>query len=200
MKNAHALRITKALTLLKGSSRKEALVISSNPSVIRSRDTHYPYRPNSDLFYFTGSHAEELTLVLRPHAADPVVLIAPPEDKVKNMWEGAPPPLKPLAKALKAPLLSTHEPVKQVLSLLRGHDAVYLQSIEGTPSAGVKHDLSSRSTYLLRNLPSTLIDVEPDGIKLPRQRDRERQADIAEPDDCCTEPAHAATRIVSGCI
>jgi Xaa-Pro aminopeptidase len=180
MKNAHALRITKALKLLKASSRKEALVISSNPSVIRSRDTHYPYRPNSDLFYFTGSHAEELTLVLRPHAADPVVLIAPPEDKVKNMWEGAPPPLKPLAKSLKAPLLTTHEPVKQIVSLLRGHDAVYLQSIEGTPSAGVKHDLSSRSTYLLRNLPSTLIDVEQFTARLRLFKDPSEVSRIKE--------------------
>lgn len=160
MKTPHALRITKALQLLKRAGRKEALVISSNPSVIRSRDTHYPYRANSDLFYFTGSHAEELTLVLRPHAADPVVLIAPPEDKVKNMWDGTPPPIKPIATALKATRLTTHQPVQQILSLLRGHDAVYLQSIEGTPSAGVKHDLSSRSTYLLRNLPATLVDAE----------------------------------------
>lgn len=160
MKNPHPLRIAKALKLLKGAARKEALVISSNPSVIRSRDTHYPYRANSDLFYFTGSHAEELTLVLRPHAQDPVVLIAPPVDKVKNMWDGAPPAVKPIATTLKAKLLTTQEPVKQILSLLRGHDAVYLQSIEGTPSARVKHDLSCRSTYLLRNLPATLVDAE----------------------------------------
>ena len=180
MKNVHALRIKKALTLLKNAPRKEAVVISSNPSVIRSRDTHFPYRANSDLFYFTGSHAEELTLVLRPHAADPVVLIAPPEDKVKNMWDGAPAPVKPIATALKATLLTTHEPVKQILSLVRGHDAVYLQSIEGTPSAGVKHDLSSRSTYLLRNLPSTLIDAEQFTARLRLFKDPSEVAVIRE--------------------
>jgi len=180
MKHPHALRIAKALKLLKGAPRKEALVISSNPGVTRSRDTHYPYRANSDLFYFTGSHAEELTLVLRPHAADPVVLIAPPEDKVKNMWDGAPLPIKPLAKTLKAPLLTTHEPVKQTLSLLRGHDAVYLQSIEGTPSAGVKHDLSSRSTSLLRNLPATLIDAEQFTSRLRLFKDPSEVARIKE--------------------
>ncbi len=180
MKNVHALRIKKALTLLKNAPRKEALVISSNPSVIRSRDTHYPYRANSDLFYLTGSHAEELTMVLRPHASDPVVLIAPPEDKVKNMWEGAPPAIKPIATALKAPLLTTHEPVKQIISLLRGHEAVYLQSIEGAPSAGVKHDLSSRSTYLLRNLPSTLIDAEQFTARLRLFKDPSEVAHIKE--------------------
>ncbi len=180
MKNPHALRIKKALTLLKDAPRKEALVISSNPSVIRSRDTHYPYRANSDLFYFTGSHAEDLTLVLRPHAADPVILIAPPEDKVKNMWDGAPAPIKPLAKALKAGLLTTHEPVKQIIALLRGHEAVYLQSIEGTPSAGAKLDLSSRSTPLLRNLPATLVDAEQFTARLRLFKDPSEVARIKE--------------------
>jgi Xaa-Pro aminopeptidase len=180
MKNTHALRITKALKLLKGAPRKEALVISSNPSAIRSRDTHYPYRANSDLFYFTGSHAEELTLVLRPHAKDPVVLIAPPEDKVKNMWDGAPPPIKPLAKALKAPLMRTHEPVKQIIALLRGHEAVYLHANAGTPSAGVKHDLSSRSTALLRNLPTTLVDAEQFTARLRLFKDPSEIATIKE--------------------
>ena len=160
MKKPHALRIKKALNLLKSASRKEALVISSNPNVIRSRDTHYPYRPNSDLFYLTGIDAEDVTLVLRPHAEDAVVIIAPPEDKVKNLWEGTPAPIKPIAASIKAKLITSNDPVKQILSLLRGTEAVYVQSISGTPSAEVKKDLSNRSTYLLRNLPTSLIDAE----------------------------------------
>lgn len=178
MKKNHALRIKKALNLLKSAPRKEALVISSNPSVIRSRDTHYPYRPNSDLFYLTGTHAEDVTLVLRPHAQNPVVMIAPPEDKVKNLWEGAPPPIKPLAASLKATLITTTEPVKQILSLLRGSEAVYLQSIAGTPSAEVKNDLSTRSTYMLRNLPTSLIDAEQFTGRLRLMKDADEVAQI----------------------
>ena len=160
MKSPYALRIKNALNILKSAPRKEALVISSNPTVIRSRDTHYPYRPNSDLFYLTGTHAEAVTLVLRPHAENPVVMIAPPEDKVRNLWEGAPAPIKPIAASIKATLIPTTEPVKQIISLLRGTEAVYVQSIAGTPSAQVKNDLSSRSAHLLRNLPAALIDAE----------------------------------------
>lgn len=160
MTNIHSKRIKNALKLLKDSPRKEALVVSSNPSQLRSRDTHFPYRPNSDLFYLTGCQAEDVTLVLCPHAQEPVILIAPPEDKLKNLWDGAPVPIKPIASAIKARLVSTTEPVKQILSLLRGYEAVYLQSIAGTASAAVKLDLSGRSTYLLRNLPTSLIDAE----------------------------------------
>lgn len=180
MKKPHALRIKKALNLLKSAPRKEALVVSSNPSVIRSRDTHYPYRPNSDLFYLTGIHAEDVTLVLRPHAENPVVLIAPAEDKVKNLWEGTPAPIKPIAASIKATLITSNEPVKQILSLLRGTEAVYVQSIAGTPSAEVKNDLSNRSTYLLRNLPTSLIDAEQFTARLRLMKDPVEIAQIKE--------------------
>jgi Xaa-Pro aminopeptidase len=180
MKKPHALRIKKALNLLKSAPRKEALVVSSNPSVIRSRDTHYPYRPNSDLFYLTGIQAEDVTLVLRPHAENPVVLIAPAEDKVKNLWEGTPAPIKPIAASIKGTLVTSNEPVKQILSLLRGTEALYVQSIAGTPSAEVKNDLSNRSTYLLRNLPTSLIDAEQFTARLRLMKDPVEIAQIKE--------------------
>jgi Xaa-Pro aminopeptidase len=160
MTRSHSLRIKKAIKLLKTSPQKAALVVSSNPSQIRSRDTHFPYRPNSDLYYLTGSRAEELTLVIRPHSEDPVVLIAPPEDKVKNLWDGAPPPIKPIAASLGARLLFTTDPARQILSLLRGYDLAYLHATAGTASGAVKQDLASRSAYLLRNLPTSLVDAE----------------------------------------
>jgi Xaa-Pro aminopeptidase len=160
MNNQNVARIKKALALLKGAPRKETLVVSSNPGAIRSRDTHYPYRPNSDLYYFTGSSAEDLSLVLRPHAEDPVVLLAPPEDNVKNLWDGTPVAVKPLARALKARLITTTEPTRQIVGLLRGSDAAYLQSIPGTVSAAVKHDLSTRRSVSLRGLPGALMEAE----------------------------------------
>ncbi len=160
MTRSHSNRIKNALKLLKTSQQRAALVVSSNPSQIRSRDTHYPYRANSDLYYLTGSRAEDLTLVLRPHSPEPVVLIAPPEDKVKNLWDGAPAPIKPLATSLRARLVLTTEPAKQIISLLRGYDTAYLHATAATPSGAVKEDLSSRSSALLRNLPTSLVDAE----------------------------------------
>lgn len=160
MKSPHLTRIKKALSLLRSSDRKEVLVISSNPGVIRSRDTHYPYRPNSDLFYLTGIKAEDVTLVLRPNAQEEITLLIPPEDKLKNLWEGAPTPVKPLAKAINAHVVTTTDPTKQILSLLRGTDVAYLQSIPGTASAAVKNDLANRSAASLRFLPSSLIEAE----------------------------------------
>lgn len=138
MKQIYSARVKKALKLLKDAPYKATVVISSNPHALRSRDTHYPYRPNSDLYYFTGSYAERITLVLRPHAKDPVVLLTYPEDKIKAVWDGAQPSIRPLAKMLKAEVITSSDHLKSLLALVHGSEVVYLQSIAGTASAALK--------------------------------------------------------------
>jgi Xaa-Pro aminopeptidase len=160
MKTPYAARIKKALALLARSNEKEALVISSNPHCTRSRDTHFPYRQNSDLYYFTGSHAEETTLVLNPHAKTPVILVTPPHDPIKKVWDGEQVNLKPLAKQLSAELVVTKDPLKALLTSVRGAEKAYVQSIHGTASAALKTELSQRSTVALRGLPTSLAEVE----------------------------------------
>jgi Xaa-Pro aminopeptidase len=160
MKTPYAARIKKALALLARSGEKEALVISSNPHCTRSRDTHFPFRQNSDLYYFTGSYAEEATLVLNPHAKSPIIIIAPPKDPIKKVWDGEQVNLKPLAKSLSAELVITKDPLKALLGAVRGVEKAYLQSIQGTASAALKTELSGRSAIALRGLPSNLAEVE----------------------------------------
>ena len=41
-------------------------ILPSAPERIRSRDTHYPYRQDSDLLYLTGFPEPEAVLVLVP--------------------------------------------------------------------------------------------------------------------------------------
>ena len=160
MKSIYSSRVAKALKLLKESGRREALVLSSNPLAVRSRDTHFPYRQNSDLYYFTGSYAEQLTLVLRPYAQEPVVLLALPEDKGKAVWDGPQPAVKPLARALKAELITSSDHLKSLLGLVRGADVAHVQSIAGTASAALKADLSARSALASRGLPGAIVEAE----------------------------------------
>lgn len=173
-------RVAKALKLLKSSDLRETLVISSNPHATRSRDTHFPYRPNSDLFYFTGSSVEQVTLILRPHAKEPVVLLVYPEDKVKTVWDGAQPSVRPLARALKAEVVTSSDHVKSLLALVRGCDVAYLQSIPGTASAALKSEISSRSSHANRGLPQTLIEAERFTARLRVIKDRHEVALIQE--------------------
>lgn len=64
-------------------------VFFSAPEAVRSNDTHYEYRQNSDLWYLTGFEEPESALVLRPgHAEHPVVLFVRKRDKEREVWDG----------------------------------------------------------------------------------------------------------------
>lgn len=160
MKQPYLSRIKTALNLLKASPVPQALVISSNPSAVRSRDTHFPYRQNSDLYYFTGTAHQDVTLILRPHAKEPVLLVAPPEDNARKMWDGAQPSATALARTIKATVVISKDPFASVRSLLRGTEAVYLQSVPGTVSAQLRQEFGTRTAHSLRGLPSTVIEAE----------------------------------------
>lgn len=112
-------RIQKVITALSRAPGSHALVVSSNPAVIRSADEHYPYRANSDLFYLTGSTAANITLVVRNSATPKVVLILPVEDPMKVVWDGPAPSITPTAKAIGAKVIRSRDPRRSVYELLK---------------------------------------------------------------------------------
>ncbi len=44
----------------------EALIIPTGHEKVRSNDTHYPFRPNSDFYYLTGNTEPDCVLVMQP--------------------------------------------------------------------------------------------------------------------------------------
>jgi Xaa-Pro aminopeptidase len=61
----------------------------STPEQTRSNDTHYRYRPSSDLVYLTGFHEPECALLLRPGAdKDRAVVFVRPRDPERETWDG----------------------------------------------------------------------------------------------------------------
>ena len=65
------------------------LVLPTAPERIRSRDTHYPYRPDSDLWYLTGFAEPEAVLVLVPgrkHGES--LLFCRERDPEREGWDG----------------------------------------------------------------------------------------------------------------
>jgi len=160
MRSSYRNRIKRALKLLKDGTTREALVVSSNPLVTRSRDTAYTFRQNSDLFYFTGAYNQDTTLILNPHSNQPVTLVTSPPDAVKRLWEGAQPRIAVAADAIGAEVIATNDQLRSVLKAVRGVDTLYLQSTAGSVSAALKNDLSQRSATALRGLPTSLIEAE----------------------------------------
>ncbi len=65
------------------------LILPSAPERIRSRDTHYPYRQDSDLLYLAGFPEPDAVLVLvpgRPHGES--ILFCRERDPEREGWDG----------------------------------------------------------------------------------------------------------------
>jgi Xaa-Pro aminopeptidase len=64
-------------------------VIASAPEAVRSNDTHYRYRQDSDFFYLTGLDEPDSIAVIRPgHEEHPYALFVRPRDAERETWEG----------------------------------------------------------------------------------------------------------------
>lgn len=74
--------------LLATKIKSGALVIAANPEFIRNNDVHYPYRQDSNLFYFTGFEEPNSVLVFRPECNPQTVLFVQPKDASKETWTG----------------------------------------------------------------------------------------------------------------
>lgn len=65
------------------------VVIPSAPERIRSRDTHYPYRQDSDFWYLTGFAEPDAVLVLIPgRAHGEALLFCRERDPQREAWDG----------------------------------------------------------------------------------------------------------------
>jgi Xaa-Pro aminopeptidase len=64
-------------------------VFPSAPEAVRSNDTYYPYRQDTDLYYLTGFEEPESVLVLAPrHATTKSVLFVRPRNPEREIWDG----------------------------------------------------------------------------------------------------------------
>ena len=64
-------------------------ILPTAPSKNRSRDTYYPYRPDSDFFYFTGFSEPDALMILAPGRPEgEFILLVRPKDPLKEIWDG----------------------------------------------------------------------------------------------------------------
>ena len=84
--NAYARRRRQ---LMRMAGEDAILVLPSAPERVRSRDTHYPYRQDSDLWYLTGFPEPEAVLVLVPgRAHGESLLFCRERDPEREGWDG----------------------------------------------------------------------------------------------------------------
>ncbi|SFT83315.1 aminopeptidase P Metallo peptidase. MEROPS family M24B [Kosakonia arachidis] len=115
-------------TLLAQMVPGSAALIFAAPEATRSADSEYPYRQNSDFWYFTGFNEPEAVLVLikSDDTHNHSVLFNRVRDKTAEVWFGrrlgqeAAPAKLGVDRALAFPEINTH-----LYQLLNGLDAVY---------------------------------------------------------------------------
>jgi Xaa-Pro aminopeptidase len=64
-------------------------IVPSARETVRSNDTHYRYRQDSDFFYLTGFSEPEAVAVLKPSDKEkPFTMFVRPRDPEKEIWDG----------------------------------------------------------------------------------------------------------------
>ena len=75
--------------LMQAAGDGAILILPAAPERIRSRDTHYPYRQDSDFWYLTGCDEPEAVLVLVPgRKHGEAILFCRERDPEREGWDG----------------------------------------------------------------------------------------------------------------
>ena len=114
---------------------KGAALIPSGEEKIKSFDTGYPFRQDSNFNYLTGFDEPESLLVFCPeNEKGKTALFLRPKDKVAEMWEGRRLGLEAAKEKLGVDqVFSIHELDKVLPELLQNHSKLYLDLFSNKP-------------------------------------------------------------------
>lgn len=75
--------------LMRMADEDAILILPASPERVRSHDTHYPYRQDSDFWYLSGFPEPEAVLVLVPgRAHGEVLMFCRERDQEREAWDG----------------------------------------------------------------------------------------------------------------
>lgn len=106
----------------------DVMVLPGAPHRLRSRDTEYPYRPDSELYWLTGLTEPDALVVVRGGEEPMPALFLRSRDPEVELWTGERPDPAALGEALGAAEVHPSEDVGRVLpGLLDGAGTVYFR-------------------------------------------------------------------------
>ncbi|EGN75185.1 Xaa-Pro aminopeptidase [Idiomarina sp. A28L] len=102
-------------------------IFPASSEVIRSRDTHFSFRQDSDFFYLTGITEPDAVLVLAPDLETSEILFVLPKDAHEEVWHGRRLGTE-LAKVQSgvSACYDTSTLATQLPSLINGHSDLYV--------------------------------------------------------------------------
>ncbi|MCO6431734.1 MAG: aminopeptidase P N-terminal domain-containing protein [Deltaproteobacteria bacterium] len=164
-------RIARIKRELKAQGGDTALLISSASPVPSSRDMHHPFRQSSDFYYLTGSLAADMALLIKSSAAKPVLFYLKP-DPVRLLWEGKQEDGREVARRIGAEARAVKDFSAEILSQLRGTEALYYQNEAGTVGARVATYLFALGSHERGKYPNIFLhsDVMLERMRLIKER------------------------------
>jgi len=124
---APATYVQRRRRLMQMAGPEALVIVPAAPECVRSRDSLYPYRQDSDLWYLSGFPEPEAVLVLAPaRAQGETLLFCRPRDLAREAWDGprVGPDGAPQAYAVDAAWPMT-ELDRMLPGLLAGRSRVY---------------------------------------------------------------------------
>lgn len=91
MRAIYIQRRAQLLEVLRTACQGALAILPTAPERVRSRDTHYPYRHDSNFYYLTGFTEPQAMLVLNASAqkeAPSSILFCRPKNEEREIWEG----------------------------------------------------------------------------------------------------------------
>ncbi len=119
--------LSRRQTLLAQMQPGSAALIFAAPEAVRSADSEYPYRQNSDFWYFTGFNEPEALLVLikSDETHNHSVLFNRVRDLTAEIWFGRRLARGRAGEAWRRPGAGVQRINQQLYQLLNGLDAIY---------------------------------------------------------------------------
>lgn len=150
-------RIRRIQKLLASEAHSAALVLSSAPHRVRSRDSSYPYRQGSDFYYLTGITGKNICLLITAKSA---TLYVPPVDPVLVVWEGAAPDYKAMSSELGLGLAVEKNIAAVIKRELNSVETLYFQNDADSPGWTIARSMIETQSAFRRSGPRRFLHAD----------------------------------------
>src|SRR6195256_4168641 len=118
---------------------KSVAIIPAAGEAVRSHDTHYRYRQNSDFFYLTGFEEPDAIAVIAPSSEKKFTLFVRPRDPEREIWDGYRAGVEGAVRDYKADeAFAVAEFDEKLAEILDGPASLYYAFGNGTPELDSK--------------------------------------------------------------
>lgn len=155
------------LRLLRNLKTNAIVIIPSAQETVRSNDTEYSFRQNSDFYYLTGFNEPDCFLVLSnssTHASTPhTTLFLRPKDDFAEIWHGRRLGISDAPRALLLDAAYCVDDIDEILpDMLDGHDYLYYALGDNLPSDDIVQcamSVCKHAPKQSKQAPASIVDV-----------------------------------------